>query len=158
VSFELITSNILDMKNRFILSIAFFAMVSIASAQEWQTDFDQAQAIATKDNLSIILVFQGSDWCAPCMKLEKEIWSTKEFIELAKGNFVMVKADFPRRKKNALSPEQQESNNKLAAKYNTNGYFPFVVVLDKEGKVLGETGYKKMSPTDYFSSLMTFIK
>jgi len=146
------------MRNGFFLSIAFIAMISIASAQEWQTDFEQAKSMAAKDNLSIILVFQGSDWCAPCMKLEKEIWSSKEFIDLAKGHFVMVKADFPRRKKNALPDEQQERNNKLAAEFNTSGYFPFVVVLDKDGKVLGETGYEKLSPEDYFNLLMAFTK
>ena len=146
------------MRSGFLLGFVFFILVSVGSAQDWQTDFEQAKALAAKNNLSIILVFQGSDWCAPCMKLEKEIWSSDEFIALAKDRFVMLKADFPRRKKNALSAEQQEHNNKLAEKYNTGGYFPFVVVLNSDGKVLGETGYQKMSPKEYFDHLMSFIK
>ena len=43
----------------------------------------------------------------------------------------MLKADFPRKKKNLLPKPQQKNNNKLAEKYNSNGHFPFVVVLDK---------------------------
>ena len=68
----------------------------------------------------------------------------------------MLKADFPRKKANALSEEQQQKNNTLFEKYNLNGYFPFVVVLDKDGRVLGETGYQKSTPTDYITLLESF--
>jgi hypothetical protein len=40
--------------------------------------------------------------------------------------------------------------------YNTQGYFPFVAVLDKNGKMLGSTGYKKTSPTEYIKILTSF--
>ncbi|MBO0331237.1 thioredoxin family protein [[Muricauda] lutisoli] len=125
-------------------------------AQDWQIDFDEAQDLAQKNNKNIVLVFQGSDWCAPCIKLDREIWSSSEFQDLAKDRFVMLKADFPRRKKNQL-PEAQEARNKsLAAKYNPNGYFPYVVVLNSSGKVLGQTGYEKTSPKAYFNKLNSF--
>ena len=52
-------------------------------AQEWQTDFTVAKDVASKENKPIILVFQGSDWCAPCIKLDREIWSTDTFIKYA---------------------------------------------------------------------------
>ncbi len=133
-------------------------MVTITSiqAQNWQTDIDQAKALAAKENRKIVLVFQGSDWCAPCIKLEREIWSTEEFNDYAKDHFIMLQADFPRKKSNQLSAGLQEHNNKLAERYNKNGYFPFVLVLDKEGRVLGETGYKKMSPSEYIKLLESF--
>ena len=102
------------------------------------------------------MVFQGSDWCAPCIKLEQEIWSSDEFKSYAEDHFVLLKADFPKRKKNALVKEQQEANNHLAEVYNKQGFFPFVVVLDKEGKVLGETGYNKVEPKEYIKILTSF--
>ena len=136
----------------YLLLITFGA----AFAQDWQTDFAKAKEIASKNERPIILVFQGSDWCAPCIKLDKEVWSTGEFKAYAKDHFVMLQADFPKRKANALDAKQQEQNNKLAEAYNTNGYFPYVVVLDKNGKVLGSTGYKKMSPKEYISLLESF--
>ena len=40
--------------------------------------------------------------------------------------------------------------------YNKQGFFPFVVVLDEEGKVLGETGYKKVEPIEYINILNSF--
>jgi thioredoxin-related protein len=101
-------------------------------------------------------VFQGSDWCAPCIKLDREIWSSEEFKTYAEKNFVEVKADFPRKKKNTLSKEQQLKNNQLMEKYNTRGYFPFVAILDKNGNLLGNTGYKKTSPAAYIKLLASF--
>jgi thioredoxin-related protein len=136
-----------------ILLLLSFLMVN---AQEWQTDFEKAKEIAAEKNQKIILVFSGSDWCAPCIKLDRQIWQSDEFKTYAKDNFVLLKADFPRKKNNKLSKEQQEKNNKLAEVYNTNGYFPFVIVLDKNGTVLGTTGYKKVTPKEYINILTSF--
>jgi len=144
------------MKKKIIFSFLFVCSVFFVNAQEWQTDFEQAKTIAVKENEPIILVFQGSDWCAPCMKLEREIWSSEEFKAYAKKHFVMLKADFPRKNKNSLTPKQQEANNQLASLYNKNGFFPHVVVLDKTGKLLGETGYNKITPADYIKLLTSF--
>ena len=42
--------------------------------------------------------------------------------------------------------------------YNKNGVFPFVVLLDANGKVLGETSYKKTTPENYIKELNAFTK
>ena len=143
---------------KIILLFAVIIFSHTISAQEWQTDFETAQQISSKENHPIILVFQGSDWCAPCIKLDREIWSTEEFKAYAKDHFVMLQADFPRKKKNALPDAQQQKNNQLAEKYNKQGYFPFVVILDKEGNVLGEAGYEKTTPNAYIEKLESFVK
>lgn len=126
------------------------------AAQEWQTDFAKARELATKGHKPIILVFQGSDWCAPCIKLDREVWSTDTFKKYAATHFVMLKADFPRKKKNALPPDQAKANARLAESYNQNGIFPLVVVLDADGNVKGKTSYKKMTPQEYISLLESF--
>jgi len=143
--------------NRIIITLLFFLM-SFGSlfAQDWQTDFSTAKQIAQKEKKPIVLVFQGSDWCGPCIKLDREVWSTSEFKEYSKEHFVMLKADFPKRSKNALSKEQQDKNNVLAEKYNKNGYFPFVVVLNAKGEVKGKTGYKKMAPGQFQKLLSSY--
>ncbi|MDC8004571.1 thioredoxin family protein [Aureisphaera galaxeae] len=129
-----------------------------AIAQEWLTDFESAKTKASRDSKHIVLVFQGSDWCAPCIKLDKEIWSTEAFKKYAESHYVMLQADFPRKKKNALPETQQQHNNGLAEKYNPNGIFPFVAILNSEGFVLGETGYKKISPDEYITHINSFIQ
>lgn len=139
------------------IKVLFFLFLTVSSAQEWTTSIDNAKEIAAKEDKTVVLVFQGSDWCAPCIKLDREIWSASAFKEVAKDDFVMVKADFPRRKANKLSAEQQEQNNKLAEKYNPKGYFPYVVVLNSEGEVIGATGYEKISPDAYCNKLKAFL-
>ncbi|ADV50767.1 thioredoxin disulfide isomerase [Cellulophaga algicola DSM 14237] len=146
------------MKNFLLLAVIFVAFGTTVSAQEWQTDFVKAKAIAVKESKPIILVFQGSDWCAPCIKLDREIWSTDKFKKYAGEHYVMLQADFPRRKNNALSDTQTKANAQLAEWYNRNGVFPFVVVLDSKGKVLGETSYKKTTPENYIKELNAFTK
>lgn len=146
------------MKKIIVILFVMFVSVSTTMAQEWQTDINVAKEIATKESKPIILVFQGSDWCAPCIKLDREIWSTEAFKKYAKDNYVMLKADFPRRKKNKLSEKQTKANALLAEKYNKQGFFPFVVVLDSNGKVLGESSYKKTTPENYIKELNAFTK
>ncbi|MCF6366509.1 MAG: thioredoxin family protein [Bacteroidales bacterium] len=139
-----------------IIALLTSLLMPQLNAQEWQTDLDSAKITAKNENKTIILVFQGSDWCAPCIKLDREIWSSEVFKNYAKDNFVLVKADFPRRKKNQLPKELQEKNNLLAEKYNKQGFFPFVVILNCEEKVLGTTGYKKVTPAEYIKILTSF--
>ncbi|SDH51942.1 thioredoxin family protein [Winogradskyella thalassocola] len=146
------------MKRIIAVVVLMIVGVNTASAQEWQTDFAVAKEIATKESKPIILVFQGSDWCGPCIKLDREIWSTDTFKAYANENYVMLKADFPKRKKNALSEAQTKANAQLAETYNKQGFFPFVVVLDSNGKVLGENSYKKTTPENYIKELNAFIK
>jgi len=47
------------------LIIGCFFLLQNLAAQEWQTNFEKAKDLAQKDNRNIVLVFQGSDWCAP---------------------------------------------------------------------------------------------
>lgn len=122
-------------------------------AQNWVYDFNEAKLLAEQENKQILLVFSGSDWCAPCIKLDRQIWQTKVFKNHAKENLVLLKADFPKRKKNQLPKIQQDKNKALAETYNTKGYFPFVVLLDANGKVINQLGYKNLTPTKYIEAI-----
>lgn len=139
-----------------LLLICSILFSTLSFSQDWHTNIDEAKKIASSHNEKIILVFQGSDWCAPCIKLDKQVFKTEEFQKLVKDKFVMLKADFPRKKANKLSTELEAQNAKLAEKYNNQGFFPLVVILDKNGKELGKIGYENLTPTEYFNKLMAF--
>ncbi|MDP2162047.1 MAG: thioredoxin family protein [Flavobacterium sp.] len=141
-----------------LILIIFFITSPFLQAQNWQTNFEEAKSIAAKENKNIVLVFSGSDWCAPCMKLEKNIWMSDEFKVEANKSWVTYKADFPKKKANQLTPELTEQNKKIAEKYNKGGSFPLVVLLDKNGKVLGMTGFKNVSPAEYIAMIKKFEK
>ena len=137
---------------KIILGITLF-ISSLGFSQNWQTDFEQAKKIAADQNKNIIIVFSGSDWCAPCIKLDKNVWQSEVFKTEAAKDWVLVKADFPRKKANELSKEQTEHNRELAEKYNIEGSFPLVVLLEKNGKILGKMGFKNVSPEDYIKMI-----
>lgn len=102
----------------------------------WLTDFDVAKSKAATENKYILLNFSGSDWCAPCIKMKKEVFESESFSSIAEKQLVLVRADFPRTKKNQLPKEQSEHNDALAEKYNPEGKFPFTLLLDSKGKVI----------------------
>lgn len=140
------------------LAIILFFMLTFGYSQNWKTNFEEAQKEAMEQNKNILLVFSGSDWCAPCIKLDNIVWKSDAFKLEAEKNWVIYKADFPKKKANQLSPELAESNNKLAEKYNRNGSFPLVILLDKTGKVIGMTGFKNISASEYIQLIHSLEK
>lgn len=127
-------------------------------SQDWQDDFNTALAKSAQEDKPLVLVFSGSDWCAPCIKLDRTIWQSEEFKDHAAQNYVLYKADFPRKKKNRLSSLTLDKNKELAERYNPKGYFPLVMVLDKDANVLGTSGYERLGPKKYIQLLDSFLK
>ena len=70
------------------------------------------------------------------MRLRKEILESAVFENYAKDHLVLVRADFPRQKKNQLEAAQVKRNEALADKYNSEGSFPLTLLIDKNGKVV----------------------
>lgn len=143
---------------RKLLFFIVFSITQFIVAQDWEKNFDEAKKMASEQDKNIILVFSGSDWCAPCIKLDKNIWQSEAFKNEAAKEWIIFKADFPRKKGNMLSNEQMEQNRNLAEKYNLEGSFPLVVVLDKTGKVLGKMGFKNVSPEEYIKMIHALEK
>ncbi len=104
----------------------------------WLTDFDAAKAQARSEKKLLLMNFTGSDWCPPCMMLEKAVFAKPEFRGYAAEHLVLLEVDFPRRKN--LSDEQRTANTALAQKYGIEG-FPTVIVLDPGGEPLGQFGF-----------------
>jgi thioredoxin-related protein len=133
-----------------------FIITSIVQAQDWKTNLEEAKIEATKESKNILIVFSGSDWCAPCIKLDRSIWQSEEFKNASIENWILLKADFPKKKVNTLLDKQIKLNNELAEKYNPEGSFPKVVLLNNEGKVIGILGNEKTTPQEYVDKLKAF--
>ncbi|MDO6493024.1 MULTISPECIES: thioredoxin family protein [unclassified Cellulophaga] len=144
------------MKNLILVFSLLFS--GIITAQEWSTSFSDAVKKAKEEQKQVLLVFSGSDWCAPCIKLDTEIWKSSEFKKYAEEHLVLYRADFPRKKKNRLAKDIELANKELADTYNQQGFFPLVLLLDADKNILGKTGYKNVSPLKYIAHLTTFVK
>jgi len=71
-------------------------------------------------------------------------------------NLVLYRADFPKRKKNQLVPELKSKHESLAAQYNPQGYFPWVVVFGKDKSVKGNFVYMKEPVSQYIKQIKSF--
>lgn len=120
---------------KYLLLLLVAAGISL-SFIPWQPNFESAKKLAREENKYILLNFSGSDWCGPCIKLHREVFESNEFTQLATQSLVLYNADFPRKKKNELPKELQESNEALAGTYNPLGKFPYTVILTADGKVI----------------------
>jgi protein disulfide-isomerase len=143
---------------KFALSLlACWAVWQVNAAEEgWVTDLSKAQAQAKADHKLVLMDFNGSDWCAPCKALRKNVLSSPEFKEYAKKNLVLVDVDFPHHKE--IPQAQKEANDALAQKFSVEG-FPTVIVLNSEGKELKKSvGYDGESAKDFIAQLQKLQK
>jgi protein disulfide-isomerase len=140
------------MKPLILKSIAVLAATcSLALAGDgWGEDFEAAKAAAAKDTKPILVDFTGSDWCGWCIKLDKEVFSKKEFKDYAKDNLILLSLDFPHEKKQSSKLKKQ--NEALSKKFGVEG-FPTVLLLDAEGKKIAETGYQEGGAAKYVEHL-----
>ncbi len=124
-----------------IIKIVLVSVLFISG--NWSLDFESAKGEAIAGHKKILLNFCGSDWCGPCIKLKQDVFESEQFSKFAEINLVLLKADFPRLKKNQLSKDQQKKNNLLADTYNPKGKFPYTVLLSENGEILREwDGYQ----------------
>ena len=128
----------------------------IFSVLTWMGDFPQAQKEASTQKKLILLNFSGSDWCGPCIKLKHDVFESEAFGQYAQNKLVLVRADFPRLKKNQLPADQQARNDQMAERYNPNGKFPLTVLINSQGKVLKEWEGYQPSVQKFISEVAAF--
>ena len=137
------------MKTRYLAALLLLA-ATVARADLWTDDFEEAKAQAKAENKFLLLDFTGSDWCGWCKRLDAEVFEKSDFKNYAKDNLVLVKLDFPRGF--SLKKKTAEQNDKLAKEFGIAGY-PSIILLDPDGKKLTKTGYKDGGATAYVQHL-----
>ena len=138
---------------KIIVALLLFVGSFAAEAQElvWETNVNKAIEVSSKTKKPLLLFFTGSDWCGWCIRLQKEVFKTPEFIKWAKDNVVLVELDFPR--KNEQTDAVKMQNAQLQQQLQVRGY-PTVWFVSAaktaEAKVnltaLGSSGYVAGGP------------
>ena len=114
-----------------VVAAAFFAVANADAKPGWGENFETAKTEAAKAQKHVLLDFTGSDWCGWCKKLDKEVFATPAFQELAKDKLILVELDFPQGKE--LPAAVKAQNKKLEGEYKVSG-FPTIVLLGPDGK------------------------
>ncbi len=112
------------------------------SHEGWFAEMPPALAEARSSGKDMLIVFGGSDWCAPCKWLKYNILVKPEFNDWAAEHFVLVDIDTLAR---GLSPERKKRYVALQARYKV-GSFPSVFLATPGGEPYAWTTY--IPPTD----------
>jgi thioredoxin-related protein len=142
------------MKITILLTLLSFSI--FAQEVKWLNNIDSAKFESKEKSKVILLKFSGSDWCANCKRLDKTFFESEEFKKFALNNLILLEADFPMKKKNKLSNDQQAQNDKLADKLNKGGSFPLVLILDENGELLGEIKTPQNKINSYIEQIKSF--
>lgn len=121
---------------------------------DWETNLETALQKAQKENKTVLVNFTGSDWCIWCQRLSNEVFSQSEFEKFAKGNLVLVKIDFPKNIEQSM--ETKFYNNQLAQRFGIEG-FPTIILLNKNGELILQTGYQPGGPVNYINHLKSYM-
>ena len=143
---------------RRYLTLICLLINAVAFCQEWNTDFDIAKSKATAEKKNILLLFTGPDWCERCTELEKKVWQTPEFKAEAEKRWVLLRANFIQKKGVPDPVNVNDMNMILTERYNRNGFFPYVVILDKYGRIIGKTGYEDFDTVKEYLDLFKNAK
>ena len=128
------------------------AKMSSSVPSGWGEDFAAAQKAAAAGDKFILIAFSGSDWCGWCVKMDKDIYSDKKFVRMAKKNFELVMVDMPRNEA-ILSPLAKEQNPKLLLKYGVRG-FPCSIVVHPDGTEVERFGGYQRDGVDGFLKVL----
>lgn len=136
---------------RQTLTMLFFLASLLHAKSQVFDNAEEAFRKAAETDKTVLLIFAGSDWCAPCIRFDKNILSDKQFQDFAAGRLVILKADFPQRKK--LSKALQQQNDALAEQYNPAGIFPSLVLLRADHSVLKMLSYQDEASELFISKI-----
>jgi thioredoxin-related protein len=119
----------------------------------WSDSFKDAIKKSKKEKKPILIYFTGSDWCGICKQLNKNLFYTDKFKNLADKDLILYEADNPNNK-DLISPDKMKENYKLIRKYKVKGQ-PTIVMVNHRGKMIG---YKKGKYlTEYYYSFFQSV-
>lgn len=139
------------MKERFLIAFALAVWSVLPALAQNPANSDELFAEATKLGKPVLLVFSGSDWCMPCIRLKKKVLEDSAFKRFTSEKLLIYTADFPQKKK--LSQSQVADNELLASKFNTKGFFPHVVLLKPDQTILGTLPVTEATPELWIKNL-----
>lgn len=99
-------------------------LTALAQTNFRHISFDEALKAAKQENKLVFIDFY-TDWCGPCKKMANEVFPQKMVGDFMNEKFVNLKFN------------AEKEGKELAARYKVSAY-PTFVILDTEGKVVGE--------------------
>lgn len=146
------------MITKIFRGITLFLLLVFAGKAHAQvfTDPDQAFAAAARSDKQVLLIFQGSDWCIPCIQFEQKVLSGERFLQYVKDSLVVLKADFPQRKK--IDPALVSEYEALAEAFNPEGSFPKAILLNAQRKRIAQVTTGDPAPETFIAEIKELVR
>jgi len=103
----------------------------------WHLDYQEALQKSKEAELPLLVIFSGSDWNGPCMKIRKEVLESPEFIKRVQGKFVCVEVEYLKHRPQVENIRQQ--NLALKSKFKINE-LPCMILLSHEEREIYRIG------------------
>lgn len=136
----------------FLSLVPHFACASSCHCQA--IDYCEAVAISQDTGLPLLLIFTGSDWNAPSMKLRNELLGSPHIVEELDQNFVMIELDFP--KYRAQDEKVQQQNVEVQAKYGVETFPCILLASPKEEEIYRMSGLEFESAA-HIGHMLTYV-
>ncbi|MDO5656392.1 MAG: thioredoxin family protein [Flavobacteriaceae bacterium] len=123
--------NILKLLFLFTFLLSLHANAQITKVDDWET----AQNEAISQNKNILIILTGSEWCKPCIKMEKNVIETSDFENYANNNLILFEINLPRHQD--LNSKIYKDYNYFKNKYQTNA-LPSLILVESDGKKIAK--------------------
>ncbi|MDH5597962.1 MAG: thioredoxin family protein [Cyclobacteriaceae bacterium] len=114
-----------------VLILTFDNQKAFAQTIEMLTEWDSALDLAQKENKNILIILTGSEWCAPCKKMDKNVIANPEFQKYAKNELVIFLIDLPGGSLKIDSKVYKDYTH-FKEKFQTNA-LPSLILTEKNG-------------------------
>ena len=131
--YKLVSNNYKNKKKlkiKIITSILLL-LVNFSFAQKKYDDWEVAKKESEISNKNILIVLTGSEWCKPCVKMEKNVFQANEFIEFANQNLIILEVNLPRHWD--YDSKVVKDYTFFKNKYQTNS-LPALILVNSDGK------------------------
>lgn len=100
----------------------------------------------------MLIVFEGSDWCPRCRRLEQSVLSDTLFLHQLDRNSIRIeKIDFPQREK--ISAGTKQYNTSIAEKYAFDGSFPTLILTRTDTLFYRKINYSYESSAEILAQI-----
>ena len=119
----------------------------------WVATYKEALKRSKKEDKPVLMYFTGSDWCGPCIRLDRELFHTKKFKSIADKDLILLEVDIPRNQ-DLVAPDKMSENLYLKNKYKVKAFPTFLFVNHRGRKVAEKSGYIL---TEYYYPFITSV-
>lgn len=133
------------MLSLFLLQTGFTQEVNMI------TDWEQAKELAQKENKQILVILTGSEWCAPCKKMDKRVIANPEFQKYVRQNLVLFVVDLPGGGLH-LNSKVYQDYSKFKKEYQSNA-LPSLILTDSSGGKIKLLAGKMFEPDNVMKQL-----